>query len=31
MGRAARETVAQRFTWERVVDKCLAIYSGRIE
>jgi hypothetical protein len=28
MGRAARRTVEQRFTWDRVVERCLAIYAG---
>jgi glycosyltransferase involved in cell wall biosynthesis len=28
MSRAARQTVEQRFTWDGVVDRCLAIYAG---
>jgi glycosyltransferase involved in cell wall biosynthesis len=29
MGRAARARVLERFTWGRVVDRCLAAYRGR--
>lgn len=29
MGRAARERVATRFTWDRVVDRCLEAYGDR--
>jgi glycosyltransferase involved in cell wall biosynthesis len=29
MGEAARERVVQRFTWERVVERCLTAYGAR--
>ena len=28
MGRRARERVLDKFTWPRVVDRCLAIYGA---
>jgi glycosyltransferase involved in cell wall biosynthesis len=28
LSRGARRTVEERFTWERVVDRCLAAYAG---
>lgn len=31
LGHAARQTVEQRFTWDAVVERCLAIYAGETQ